>query len=728
MELNIYGIVSLIGFVITASMTVILSQSKKQYYTQSLTMLMLFLDIWLLAETLYYLLHNNSAKLIADAARYFGITYVPAATLLFIWHFYLQKDLPKWWKRILFVLPTLSIIVMLTNDFHNLFWAGRFVVFYQNIHYVRSLYGWYYLNIYLPSAYVYVGVGIVLLLMSAVKLKGFLRAQALLLIPCVMIPFAGNVLFFVLEENIAAIDYTPQLFVVTVTLMYLSMRKFGFLDILPEAHETIINNLADGVIILDKRHYILEANSIGLKLLGAKKHFDVQGEPIRPFLGSLGLQYDAFLHRKIDRTTVTVEEPKLKHFMLKDRALMNRRGLPVGRALVFQDITSLTETMESLRIAKDLAEEATDAKTRFLANVSHEIRTPMTAIIGTVDMLKNTDLSDTQNQNLQTIATSTQLLLQIVNDLLDLSKIEAGKFELVNRPFAMKQQMEEVEQIIRPMMLNRPIELITEYDDGMPDYVVGDNLRLKQVVINLLTNSVKYTDEGFIYCRLAIDEIVDQSVKFTITVEDTGIGIDTQHQLRLFDLFYQVDHSNTRGAHGAGLGLNLTQQLVDKMEGSIEFTSAVGVGTKFDLHFTLPFLTEEPVEKEVDLESLKKLNILIAEDNRMNREFLKLLFKKIGCDYTLVASGGDVVEAAKSADFDLLLMDINMPDMDGYEATQAIREHWYGKVPFPIVALTANDTDDDRSQARRAGMDGFMTKPFTYKKLAKTIGRLDILE
>lgn len=722
MTLNIYAVVTIIGFATTLTLAVLMLQARKKNYSYDLTFLLLFLNIWLFNESMYYMLTGHCAKLFWDAARYTGIVFVPAATLTFSIRFLIREKISVWFRSLIYALPVLTLLIILTNGYHQMFWDYRTVRLYSGLAYVHSFYGWYYQHVFMSYAYGYIAIAMGLLLLASIRGSGYRRVQALILLPCILVPFLGNMLFFQLDDIPAQIDFTPQLFVVSLLLMYMGMRRFGFLDILPEARETIIHNLADGVLIINQKGIILEANDTALLLLGASSHDAIQGAEVRAFLPKIGVTWEEYIHFKCEGRTIQISDPAQRYFLLKDKRLLNRKGISVGRVLIFNEVTSLHKTLDSLQVAKEQAEEATEAKTRFLANVSHEIRTPMTAIIGTLDMMKDSDLTPGQQNNVRAIETSTQLLLQIVNDLLDLSKIESGKFELVHRPFELRQQFDEIADIILPMLHDRPIEFQSNYDDALPAFVIGDSLRFKQVLINLLTNAAKYTDEGAITCTISETKRTDRRLTFSVSVEDTGIGIDPAHQKRLFDLFFQVDHSNTRGAHGSGLGLNLTKQLVDKMNGTIGFTSEPAVGTRFDLQFTLPYLQEEPEEKEISPEKMAGLNMLIAEDNRMNREFLKLLFNKIGCPYTLVVSGSEVIDAAVEEDYDLVLMDINMPDMDGYEATRRIREH---RPELPIIALTANDTENDREKAEDVGMNGFMAKPFTYKKLRQVLANID---
>jgi len=554
------------------------------------------------------------------------------------------------------------------------------------------------------------------------------------------LPVVGNFAYVFIDSFPKAIDYTPPLFVLTGILFYMSIRQYGFLNLVPFAKEIVIDEMADAMIILDSDDKILQINDAA-KFIFKDLHTDVVfGQYLTRYLDDTDIDPDEFHKRSYDKATVRIEDNKTTtHYYVRDRIIHDKKDRNVGRILLLHDITDLKEAMDSLEVEKQKAEEATKAKSRFVANISHEIRTPMTAIIGMTDMLTHASDQEEHDRLVNNIQASTKLLLQIVNDLLDLSKVEAGRLELKPRPFSIRTITQETKDLILPLLSGRPIEFRDTFDDEIPEYLMGDSLRLRQVLINLLSNATKYTEKGHIDFSVHLEKMNETHADLCFQIKDTGIGISQEDQEKLFDLFFQVEHSNTRRFAGSGLGLAITKQLVDQMEGTLSVESTLHEGSVFTLSLSLPYLkdkTESPNTEQIY--DLAKLNILLAEDNKMNQEYMKLIFKKMSCHYDLAVNGQEAVDMAKSWSYDLVLMDIQMPEMDGHEATRQIRllekkrhtatDGSPPPTPIPIVALTANDTEDDRMQAQLAGMDGFLSKPFTYKKLVQVIEDLKIFK
>tara|TARA_Y100000588_G_C14234874_1_gene916823 strand:+ start:108 stop:2018 length:1911 start_codon:yes stop_codon:yes gene_type:complete len=627
-----------------------------------------------------------------------------------------------------------------TNNLHHLFYTDRYIDFENGLYFVRSHYGLFYRFVFLPYSYIALVLAFTLAIRAVVKFRDNKRKQALIILLALVTPVVGNLAYLFMDSFSKAIDYTPILFVIAGVLFYVSIRQFGFLNIIPFAQEAVIKQMADAMIILDSEDNIIEMNEAASKIF-ARASIDKQealGHSLINYLEDTDMSLNDFHMRSYDKATIKAQTTDgVKHYYLRDKTIFDRKKHSVGRMLLLHDITDLKEAMASLEIEKQRAEEATQAKSRFVANISHEIRTPMTAIIGMADMIGNAEDTEESERLVKNIQTSTKLLLQIVNDLLDLSKIEAGQLQLKSKPFTIREVVSETKEIILPLLKGRPIELECTISEEIPEYVLGDALRLKQVLINLLSNAAKYTEKGLINFDILFESITDDLVTMTIRVKDTGIGISEADKAKLFDLFFQVEHSNTRRFAGSGLGLAITKQLVDQMKGSITVDSELHKGSEFTLHISMPYLKKKVEETKSDVVyDLSKMRVLLSEDNKMNQEYMKLIFKKMGCQYQMASNGREAVEMARKSHFDIILMDIQMPEMDGHEATRQIRKYESDlnngtdgtpeKPGIPIIALTANDTDEDRMQAQLAGMDGFLTKPFTYKKIVKVIEELGI--
>ena len=496
-----------------------------------------------------------------------------------------------------------------------------------------------------------------------------------------------------------------------------------------EKYRGIIANMELGLIEVDLNDRIVFSNQSFCKMSGYSEE-ELLGQKASDLL--LDQESKEIIAQKSELRAQNISDAyemlvKTKHgekkwWLISGAPHFNERGEMVGSIGIHLDISKQKNLEVALKLARDEAEENSKSKEYFLANMSHEIRTPLNAMIGMVRELKRSGLNPAQGSFAKNADVAAKHLLSIINNILDLSKIKAGELHLNETHFSMHQVVKETIGILSSKAKEKDLDLSFQIADDVADVYIGDPLRIRQVLINLIGNSIKFTERGLVRLRCKTTQWKDNQACVHIHLMDTGIGMDSDFLENIFEKFTQEDKTSSRKYEGTGLGMTITYELIQLMQGEIQLTSEKGRGTDMDIYLPLPLGDVRKLEKEeeaLDYTLLQGKRVLLVEDNEMNRLVATNTLSNFGVLTDEAENGLEAIKQLKKDSYDFILMDIQMPLMDGISATKVLRNDL--KIQTPIIALTANAFKRQIDQCLEAGMDSYITKPFEEKIFLETI-------
>jgi len=537
--------------------------------------------------------------------------------------------------------------------------------------------------------------------------------------------------FDYMTKNLVTADSIGQAIRYALKINNAQRQSVEFKKALIEIEQKLEAIVASSPLIffsIDNQGMINMFRGNGVKRLGIESK-DIVGKSIFDVWHKIPLTINDYMSALLGKESMFKNKHGQFHFESHYTVIRDSSNEPVSVIGVVMDITDLKNTEEELVKTLAIAQESTKIKEQFLANMSHEIRTPIHGIISLVKILSGTALNEEQKKYLDAVQYSADNLMVIINDILDISKIEAGKMTFEEIPFSIKSIAQHAIDLFNTKAQDKGILLELNIVNEIPKTLLGDEVRLSQVLNNLISNAVKFTHEGKVTLSLSLEQVYDDSCVINICVRDTGIGIPKDKVSTVFECFTQTGDDITRKYGGTGLGLSIVKRITELQGGTIAIESELGKGTAFIVKLPYTIVEHSEIEESIvdqseDLHLHHTLNVLVVEDNPINQMILQKILNDWGATIFIANNGLEAVELMKVSQYDIILMDIEMPEMNGYEATKAIRTLNTHGATVPIMAMTAHASSTELEKYKSVGMNDYMSKPFNQEDLKRTLLRL----
>lgn len=679
--------------------------------------LMLGVTLWTLAYTLEMADAGLAGKLRWSALKYSGIVIVPASWFLMALYYtgHRLRNKVRLLLGLLAIEPLIVHGLVWTNAYHGIFWSSRQLVQTADfaILVVTADWGFWTHAVY---SYVLLVAGAVLFVRQWLRSPDLYRRQFNAILAGVIAPWAANAVTIFGYSPFPHLDLTPFAFAFTGAGLAWGFFRLRLLDLVPVAHDFVVEQMHDGLIVLDRYSRIANANPAAHHILDRPLTPGQTADEVLPAAVCPPLEEGDL------KTEWTQEATDGTQYYEVHRRVFRDGDEAAGCLLVFHDITENRRTEENLRRLKESAEAANEAKGMFLANMSHELRTPMNAILGMTDLVLESSLSPLQRSYLQTVRESGSSLLDMLNSVLDFSQLEKARLQLQTSPFSLRQSLTGTLRGLSAQAEEKGLDLALRVPDSVPDALQGDANRLRQVLVNLVGNAVKFTETGQIVLSVEVEEAGNEDVVLRFAVEDTGIGIPAAQLASIFEAFSQADGSATRRYGGTGLGLSVSRQLIELMGGRIWIESTVGMGSTF--YFTVRLgLLFAGAETGNKAEAIAGMRVLVVVPHTTTRGILRETFVSWGAECIDAAAADAALEHLDQGRFDLVLLDTQLPDATGLDLAARIRAHQIN-AEADILLLAQMGTLEDAERFEALGLPTPLLKPAAAQEILEAVKQL----